>query len=57
MECARSRETVKRSAQGDGADYGDCASHSRYCWGFRLDAIFAPDGTPKGPGATQPQAR
>jgi Transposase DDE domain len=47
VECARSRETVKRSALGDAADYGWCASHSRYFWGFRLHAIFAPDGTPR----------
>jgi transposase len=47
VECARSRETVKRSALGDVADYGWCASHSRFFWGFRLHAIFAPDGTPR----------
>ncbi len=47
VECARSRETVKRSALGDAADYGWCASHSRFFWGFRLHAIFAPDGTPR----------
>jgi len=47
VECARSRETVKRSALGDAADYGWCASHSRYFWGFRLHAIFSPDGTPR----------
>ena len=47
VECARSRETVKRSALADAADYGYCASHSRYFWGFRLHAIFAPDGTPR----------
>jgi hypothetical protein len=47
VECARSRETVKRSALADVADYGYCASHSRYFWGFRLHAIFAPDGTPR----------
>jgi len=46
VECARSRETVKRSALGDAADYGYCASHSRYFWGFRLHGLFAPDGTP-----------
>ena len=45
MECAPSRETVKRSALADAADYGRCSSHSRYFWGFRLHAIFAPDGT------------
>jgi hypothetical protein len=47
VECARSRETVKRSALGDAADYGWCASQSRYVWGFRLHAICAPDGTPR----------
>ena len=47
VECARSRETVKRSALADAADYGYCASHSRFFWGFRLHAIFAPDGTPR----------
>ena len=47
VECARSRKTVKRSALGDAADYGWCASHSRFFWGFRLHAIFAPDGTPR----------
>jgi hypothetical protein len=47
VECARSRETVRRSALGDAADYGYCTSHSRFFWGFRLHAIFAPDGTPR----------
>ena len=47
VECARSRETVLRSALSDLADYGYCASHSRYFWGMRLHAIFATDGTPR----------
>lgn len=47
VECARSRETVKRSALGEAAGYGYCASHSRFFWGFRLHGIFAPDGTPR----------
>ncbi len=54
VECARSRETVKRAgssslagAIADAADYGYCASHSRYFWGMRRPAIFAPDGTPR----------
>jgi hypothetical protein len=47
VECARSRETVRRSQLGDAADYGYCVSHSRFFWGFRLHAIFAPDGTPR----------
>jgi hypothetical protein len=46
LDSTRSRETVKRSALGDAADYGWCASHSRYFWGLRLHAIFAPDGPP-----------
>ena len=55
VECARSRETVKRSALGDAADYGWCGSHSRYFWGFRLHAIFAPDGTPRALELTSPK--
>lgn len=55
VECARSRETVKRSALGDAADYGYCASHSRYFWGFRLHAIFAPDGTPRALALASPK--
>ena len=47
VECARSRETVRRSALADFADYGYCTSHSRFFWGFRLHALFAPDGTPR----------
>jgi hypothetical protein len=47
VECARSRETVQRSQLADAADYGYCRSHSRYFWGFRLHAIFSPDGTPR----------
>ena len=50
VECARSRETVKRGgasslaeALTDAADYGYCASHSRHFFGFRLHALFAPD--------------
>jgi Transposase DDE domain len=55
VECARSREAVKRSALGDAADYGWCASHSRYFWGFRLHAIFAADGTPRALELTSPK--
>lgn len=47
LECARSVETTRRSALGDAADYGWCASHSRFFWGFRLHGLFAPDGTPR----------
>lgn len=47
VECARSLETTRRSQLGDAADYGYCASHSRFFWGFRLHGLFAPDGTPR----------
>jgi DDE family transposase len=55
VECARSRETVKRSQLADAADYGYCASHSRFFWGFRLHAIFAPDGTPRALALASPK--
>ena len=62
VECARSRETVKRAgasslggAIGDAADYGYCASHSRYFWGMRLHTLCAPDGTPRALALTSPK--
>jgi hypothetical protein len=62
VECARSRETVKRGghssltdALSNAADYGYCASHSRNFWGFRLHAIFALDGTPRALALTSPK--
>ena len=54
VECARSRETVKRGgssslddALSNAADYGYCASHSRHFYGFRLHTLSALDGTPR----------
>jgi len=55
VECARSVETTRRSALADAADYGYCASHSRFFWGFRLHAIFAPDGTPRALALASPK--
>jgi len=55
VECARSLETTRRSQLADAADYGWCASHSRYFWGFRLHGLFAPDGTPKALALTSPK--
>ena len=55
VECARSLETTRRSQLADAADYGWCTSHSRYLWGFRLHALFAPDGTPKAFSLTSPK--
>lgn len=39
VECARSRETVKRSDLAGWAEYGYYASHSRYFWGLRLHLL------------------
>jgi hypothetical protein len=54
VECARSVETTRRSQLADAADYGYCASHSRF-WGFRLHALFAIDGTPRALALTSPK--
>jgi hypothetical protein len=45
---AQSRETVKRSAFAGIAEYGYCASHSRFFYGFRLHLVCAPCGMPVG---------
>jgi hypothetical protein len=55
VECARSIETTRRSQLADAADYGYCASHSRFFWGFRLHALFALDGTPRALALTSPK--
>jgi hypothetical protein len=47
VECGRSLETARRSELADACGYGYCRSHSRYFWGMRLHAVFAPDGTPR----------
>ena len=46
VECARSRETVRRSALADVAGYGWCAAHSRWFWGLRLYLITTAEGMP-----------
>jgi hypothetical protein len=48
VECGRSRETVKRSDLAGWAEYGYCASHSRYFWGLRLHLIATLGGLPIG---------
>jgi len=54
VECARSRETVKRAGAGrlddpiaNAAAYGYCRSHSRFFFGMRLHTAFGLDGTPR----------
>lgn len=46
VECARSRETVKRSDLAGWAEYGYCASHSRFFWGLRLHLVATVHGLP-----------
>jgi DDE family transposase len=46
--CGRSRETAKRSDLAGWAEYGYCASHSRYFWGLRLHLITTVHGLPTG---------
>jgi len=46
IECGRSRETVKRSDLAGWAEYGYCASHSRFLWGLRPHLIATPSGLP-----------
>jgi Transposase DDE domain len=46
VECGRSRETAKRSDLAGWAEYGYCASHSRYFWGLRLHLLCTPSGLP-----------
>ncbi len=48
VECARSRDTVKRSDLAGWAEYGYCASHSRYFWGLRLHLLSTLHGLPIG---------
>ena len=48
IECARSRETVERSDLAGFAEYGYCASHSRFFWGLRLHLICTLHGLPVG---------
>ena len=48
VECARSRETVKRSDLAGFAEYGYCASHSRFFWGLRLHLVCTLHGLPVG---------
>ena len=48
VECGRSRETARRSDLAGYAEYGYCASHSRYFWGLRLHLIATLHGLPVG---------
>ncbi|MFE2472915.1 IS982 family transposase [Streptomyces mirabilis] len=46
VECGRSREIVKRSGLAGWAEYGYCASNSRFFWGLRLHLVCTLQGLP-----------
>ncbi|HVB45655.1 MAG TPA: IS982 family transposase [Streptosporangiaceae bacterium] len=46
VECGRSRETTRRSDLAGWAQYGYCASHSRWFWGLRLHLLCTLHGLP-----------
>jgi DDE family transposase len=46
VECGRSKQTVRRSDLAGWAEYGYCASHSRYFWGLRLHLVCTLGGLP-----------
>jgi hypothetical protein len=46
VPCGMSRPTVKRSELAGWANYGYCASHSRFYWGLRLFLVCTPSGMP-----------
>jgi hypothetical protein len=56
VECGRSRETARRSELAGWAEYGYCASHSRYFWGLRLHLLATLHGLPVGVALTGAKA-
>jgi hypothetical protein len=46
VECGRSRDTARRSDLAGWAEYGYCASHSRWFWGLRLHLVATLGGLP-----------
>ena len=46
VPCGMSRPTVQRSNMAGWAQYGYCASHSRFFWGLRLYLVCTPTGMP-----------
>jgi len=46
VQCGRSRQTATRSALSGWAQYGYCASHSRWFWGLRLHLVCTLGGLP-----------
>ena len=56
VECGRSRETMHRSDLAGWAEYGWCASHSRWFWGLRLHLLCTLHGLPVGYALTGAKA-
>jgi hypothetical protein len=56
VECGRSRESARRSELAGFAEYGYCASHSRYFWGLRLHLLCTLGGLPIGAALTGAKA-
>jgi hypothetical protein len=56
VECGRSRETARRSDLAGWAEYGYCASHSRWFWGLRLHLLCTLAGLPVGLALTGAKA-
>ncbi|HYB14305.1 MAG TPA: hypothetical protein VEF71_02380, partial [Streptosporangiaceae bacterium] len=48
VECGRSKETARHFDLAGWAEYGYCASHSRYFWGLRLHLLTTLHGCPSG---------
>jgi hypothetical protein len=46
VPCGMSRPTTRRSELAGWANYGYCASHSRFFWGLRLYLLCTPAGMP-----------
>ena len=46
VPCGSSRETARRSQLAGWANYGYCASHSRYFWGLKLYLLTTAEGMP-----------
>ena len=57
IECARSRPTVMRSDLAGWAEYGYCASHSRFFRGLRLHLVRTVHAPARGPGPGGRQGR
>jgi len=56
VECTRSRQAALRSDLAGWAEYGYCASHSRFFWGLRLHLVCTLHGLPVGFALTEAKA-